>query len=118
MATAATSKALPPPKFTDGIEIGDEDEDDCYASSLNGSDTTSLSSSIMNYVYENGRRYASDRFGVDIVIPNDDMEQERMDLLHHLVNLVMSGELHLAPLDNPKKCLDVGTGTGIWALDL
>jgi len=25
--------------------------------------------------------------------------------------------LYAAPLDNPQKVLDVGTGTGIWAID-
>jgi ubiquinone/menaquinone biosynthesis C-methylase UbiE len=27
------------------------------------------------------------------------------------------GKLYLAPIDNPARVLDVGTGTGIWALD-
>lgn len=30
----------------------------------------------------------------------------------------MKGELHLAPVKNPQKILDLGTGTGIWALDI
>lgn len=30
----------------------------------------------------------------------------------------MGGKLHLAPIgDNPQKILDIGTGTGIWAID-
>jgi ubiquinone/menaquinone biosynthesis C-methylase UbiE len=31
--------------------------------------------------------------------------------------LLMRGELHKAPINNPQKVLDLGTGTGIWALD-
>jgi len=27
------------------------------------------------------------------------------------------GRLHLAPLREPKNALDIGTGTGIWAID-
>jgi methylase of polypeptide subunit release factors len=34
-----------------------------------------------------------------------------------MFNLILGGELHIAPLKNPQRVLDVGTGTGIWALD-
>lgn len=30
---------------------------------------------------------------------------------------LLDGELHLAPLSSPNRVLDVGTGTGIWAID-
>jgi ubiquinone/menaquinone biosynthesis C-methylase UbiE len=50
--------------------------------------------------------------------PNDEEEQERMDLVHHLFHLLMDGKLHLAPISkNPQRVLDIGTGTGIWAID-
>ena len=62
------------------IEISIEDDDSCYGSTLD-SDTTSLSSSVFNYVYENGRRYASERFG-NYLLPNDETEQERLDMFH------------------------------------
>lgn len=32
--------------------------------------------------------------------------------------LLTSGNLHLAPLANPKRILDIGTGTGIWAIEM
>lgn len=42
-----------------------------------------------------------------------------MDLYHHIQTLSLGGELHLAPIgDNPQRILDVGTGTGIWAIDM
>lgn len=31
--------------------------------------------------------------------------------------MLLKGKLHLAPLDNPQEVLDLGTGTGIWAID-
>jgi len=30
--------------------------------------------------------------------------------------MTLEGNLHVAPLDNPHKILDIGTGTGIWAM--
>jgi len=39
-------------------------------------------------------------------------------MVHHLFTLMLGGKLHLAPLENPHRILDVGTGTGIWALDM
>lgn len=50
-------------------------------------------------------------------MPNDETEQERLDLYHHIFLSLLSGKLHTAPLDNPQKVLDVGTGTGLWAID-
>ncbi|RPA88311.1 S-adenosyl-L-methionine-dependent methyltransferase [Ascobolus immersus RN42] len=101
------------------IEIGDLDDDSTYAASSIDSDTTSLSSSVFNYHYENGRRYTSQRTsGGDYALPNDEAEQERLDLMHHLFNLFMKGELYLAPIKSPKRILDVGCGTGVWAIDI
>lgn len=34
---------------------------------------------------------------------------------HHLFLLTLNNRLFLAPLDNPKQVLDVGTGIGVWA---
>jgi methylase of polypeptide subunit release factors len=41
-----------------------------------------------------------------------------MDLVHELLLQLLQGELHKAPLKNPQRILDVGTGTGIWAIDM
>jgi SAM-dependent methyltransferase len=39
-------------------------------------------------------------------------------MLHHMFCILLGGRLHLAPLDHPQRILDIGTGTGIWALDI
>ena len=49
---------------------------------------------------------------------NQQAELERIDIKHHVFQLLCSGHLHLAPLVNPKRILDLGTGTGIWAIEM
>ena len=42
----------------------------------------------------------------------------RQDLQHHLCLLSLNGRLHLAPTgEKLQDVLDVGTGTGIWAIE-
>lgn len=53
----------------------------------------------------------------EYMLPNDGIEQERLDLQHHSFVVYLDGKLHMAPLDNPRRVLDIGTGTGIWAVD-
>ena len=41
-----------------------------------------------------------------------------MHLLHHVFRLSLGGRLFRAPIcSNPQRVLDIGTGTGIWAMD-
>ncbi|OJJ42761.1 hypothetical protein ASPZODRAFT_136905 [Penicilliopsis zonata CBS 506.65] len=93
------------------------DDGDNASLSSTGTDYTSLRSSVLDYEYENGRRYQSYRKG-EYVFPNDDDEQDRMDFLHHIYNMILGGELYVAPVgDTARRVLDIGTGTGIWAID-
>lgn len=99
-------------------EIGDNDSalgDDAASS------TASMRSSILQYRTENGRTYHSFRESINYVLPNDSSEQERLDLQHHLFTLTLGGKLYLSPIgkdDKPiRRCLDAGTGTGVWAID-
>lgn len=98
----------------DEMEYEEEDDDiDCDYESY----TTSLSPSMVNYNYENGRRYHCYKEG-EYILPNDEIEQERLDLNHHIFRMCLGGELHLSPVKDPKRILDLGTGTGIWAIDM
>jgi methylase of polypeptide subunit release factors len=51
-------------------------------------------------------------------MPNDDAEQERLSMQHRAMFLAAGGQLHYAPLDTPQNILDLGTGIGIWAIDM
>ena len=73
------------------------------------STTTSIGSSLYNYTYENGRRYASYKDDKSYLLPNDETEKDRLDLTHHLFCLTLDGELCLTKLDNPQRILDVGS---------
>ncbi|KAH7403098.1 S-adenosyl-L-methionine-dependent methyltransferase [Cadophora sp. MPI-SDFR-AT-0126] len=93
------------------------ESDSAYETSLH-TFSTSISSSVFHYKYENGRRYHAFRDG-EYPLPNDEKEQDRLDLLHHIFKLMLSGTLFIAPIPpNPQRVLDFGTGTGIWALDM
>lgn len=38
--------------------------------------------------------------------------------MYHEIMLQLRSELHQSPLAEPHNILDVGTGTGIWAIDM
>ncbi|KAF4923589.1 putative methyltransferase tdiE [Colletotrichum viniferum] len=78
----------------DASSIGDASTQDSLAS---------LRSSILDYRRENGRTYHRLSDG---------------NITHHLWTLTWDGELCNSPKKHgAKRVLDVGTGTGIWALD-
>ncbi|KAK7921647.1 Secondary metabolism regulator LAE1 [Apiospora marii] len=62
---------------------------------------------------ENGRLYNGYREG-KYFLPNDPAEQDRLDLQHQGLKILLGGKLFLAPIKNPKHVLDLATGTGIW----
>lgn len=52
------------------------------------------------------------------LLPNDQKESERLDVYDHMMGIVNGGRLHRAPLNSPQRILDIGTGTGKWAIDI
>lgn len=81
------------------------------------SSTISLVGGITDYPIENGRRYHAYQAG-KYMMPNDQPELDRMELEHHNQRLMTDGKLYAAPLDNPQEVLDIGTGSGLWAIDM
>ena len=99
-----TDVAHPVPCFTilrladhnEGIQSNESDLDSALGSPTS-SYSASLASSVLNYKYENGRRYHAFRAG-EYPLPNDEREQDRLDLLHHIFRLILDGALFRAPL--------------------
>ena len=101
----------------DNADNADSSSDSGFDSeSLLGDETDTLASSIMHYRMENGRQYHSYCDGA-YWGPNDEHAKEILDFAHHMYLLTLDHKLHLAPVSNPQRILDVGTGTGIWAID-
>ncbi|KAH9830395.1 S-adenosyl-L-methionine-dependent methyltransferase [Teratosphaeria destructans] len=93
------------------------DNDSSYGSD-GASELTSLNSGVTKYVYENGRRYHAYKEG-KYYAPNDEQEMDREDMKHHWATMILGGKYHLAPIgDHPTRMLDLGTGTGIWCIDI
>ena len=85
----------------------DESEfNDGYWTDSAGSETTSITSSIRNHIFENGRRYHKYHDG-QYVMPNDESEQNREDLKHEMVVRLCGGRHHLSPIGkNPHNIIE------------
>ncbi|KAI1347097.1 S-adenosyl-L-methionine-dependent methyltransferase [Xylaria sp. FL0043] len=94
-----------------------DDVDSAYGDD-NASSTASLSASILEYRTVHGRTYHSERGNAQSWNPNDAQHDESMDILHHVSTLMQDGKLTMAHIDDSiQRVLDVGCGTGIWAID-
>ncbi|KAH6663462.1 S-adenosyl-L-methionine-dependent methyltransferase [Halenospora varia] len=78
---------------------------------------SSSNSSIFDFHFRYGRTYHKYCAG-EYYMPNDEQEQERMDLQYCIINFVLDGRKILAPIQQMNLVLDQGTGTGIWAMDI
>ncbi|KAF8542941.1 S-adenosyl-L-methionine-dependent methyltransferase [Trichophaea hybrida] len=106
---------------------------------LNSDNTTTLFSEVTNYKWEHGRRFGTPprngpKGGKEGLTcswcryhayaegaywgPNDDKQNQQLDIFHHIFTLILDGKLYLAPINEPRKVLDLGTGTGIWAIEM
>ena len=105
-------------QITPAIEPDTDSSDEAYAESTTTSYVTSVASEMSKGVLENGRLYPSyGKHGYGL--PTDDEEMDCLDLQHHKYALVLNKKHFLAPISpNPQRILDLGTGTGIWALDV
>ncbi len=66
------------------------------------------------FLWVEGRRHLKD---LPYLMPQDAREIDRLDFQHYLIRYIMQRN-YVAPLQNPKGILDVGCGTGRWAIEM
>lgn len=98
----------------------DADNDSTDGSIVDGSDTTSLNSSVVRGYVEHGRRYQAVREGKgQYFVPADEKQFESYSA-GHLTHLILESQqmnpLFRAPIKEDKlhHVLDLGTGDGAW----
>ncbi|KAJ0158247.1 hypothetical protein CTA2_12001 [Colletotrichum tanaceti] len=85
------------------VDDMDSDVDSAIDEATGQTDLLSLTSSILDYQMENGRSYHS---------------MSRGNLQHRIWLMTLDGELGTSPgRHTAKRVLDLGTGTGQWAID-
>ncbi|KIW30060.1 uncharacterized protein PV07_05837 [Cladophialophora immunda] len=96
----------------DEVDSALGDEDDLLS-------TSSLTSSVFDYIQEHGRTYNA--YGErTYVLPNDEIELDRLDLQHHLLKMTFNNQLSTCGVEKKRdlhRVLDIGTGTGIWSVE-
>ncbi|KAL1965835.1 hypothetical protein VTN77DRAFT_5156 [Rasamsonia byssochlamydoides] len=96
------------------VDVQATDNDSIYGHQLS-TYSASLTSSVLDYRHENGRRYHAYRDG-SYLLPNDEREADHLDMGHELTLTIMERKLFFAPIQSPQRVIDLGTGTGIWAI--
>ncbi|KAG6159310.1 hypothetical protein E4U11_004352 [Claviceps purpurea] len=112
-----TLQAIEAPLAESGLQT--YDEFDLFSGLEGGETTASLAPIILpGHTYERGRRYPV--FGdIQYPIPIDEMEQDREDMQHAMMMMLMRDKLFLSPIGNhPQSIFDIGTGTGTWAIQV
>lgn len=124
MSAAETAQ---PPIVEDDLVLRPDDDDDgaegdsAYGGSDPASDTTSVSSSIYQGVIKHGRRYQAFNDG-GYFTPADERQFDAIDMLHQVtvaLEAARENPYYYSPLaPNAKNIIDLGTGTGVWPVDV
>ncbi|MCJ1286745.1 hypothetical protein MMC26_006091 [Xylographa opegraphella] len=86
---------------------------DTDSSGRSQASTKSIYGTMFEPQIENGRQYAD----ADYYMPNDDAEETRLSVVHQSFLLLLEDRLTMARIsDDIERVLDVGTGSGDWAI--
>ncbi|KAJ0161769.1 hypothetical protein CTA2_5635 [Colletotrichum tanaceti] len=107
--------AREPTQFGPAVGDGPDDESASDVTSFRES-TASLTASIREYRTVHGRTFQTSNT-TDYLWPNDDRHIEGFDITHQYLLMLMDNKLFASPLEKSDNVLDIGTGTGIWAID-
>lgn len=90
------------------------DSGDCSTEkSQSSTNSISLSGSTFDQVLENERIYANESY----FMPCDEKEQTRLAITHQCFTSILNGQLSFQNIPrNARRILDIGTGTGDWAI--
>lgn len=101
----------------DDDDDDDDDNTDDGNDSVAGSDYSSVSVDELPPIRAYGHTYHGS--GV-LLMPNDESERARLEIQHQLFKLCLEGGLTATklPRDQPLNILDVGAGTGSWAVEM
>ncbi|TRX96065.1 hypothetical protein FHL15_003207 [Xylaria flabelliformis] len=106
--------------FSTGLSVDDDDNDGDVDSAIFDIDqaqsSTSVTSSVYNFVQEHGRTYHRYKEG-KYWMPNDEVRDAPSVEAIGLISGIFGNRLALAPIQEPARVLDFGTGTGTWAIE-
>ncbi|KAG7403422.1 Secondary metabolism regulator LAE1 [Fusarium oxysporum f. sp. rapae] len=94
-----------------------DDSDDEGFSESDTSSTMSLSSTVENYLFLCGRQYPNKDTGYSYE-PIDPERTELWEEIYYVCSHVLGGLQKVVISEDCQRVLDIGTGTGDWAIDL
>ncbi|ODH37371.1 hypothetical protein ACO22_02646 [Paracoccidioides brasiliensis] len=105
------------------VDPGIEDTDSAYGDEFeNGMNPDKIAQHRLDTSETNASPQVEDtmrlRRDVSYLLPNDEQENDRLDMHHALIRATLKEKLYLAPIrDAPGRVIDICTGTGIWAIE-